>query len=374
MDMLVTHYRELHRFPEISGTETRTPQYIVNELSKMHYNPQRIGNAGIIADLVMDPQLPWLLFRADIDALAIQENSCAAVQSEVPGAMHACGHDSHCAMLLEAARLLRDTQLPHNIRFLFQPAEETTKGAAEMIECGALPRNLCACFATHVWPGIKKGVVATRPGALMASSDVFQINVFGKSAHCAQSYLGADALQSAVEIVSSFSKIKATAEDPNTILFCGSIHSGSSHNIVADAASVSGTIRSFSASDRKNIKALLTNSVSYANQTAGIHAELRWDGGCPAIQNNKIIIDLLKQMEPELMTDVAPTMAAEDFACYQEHAPGVMLWLGLGDVPPLHNEAFYVPEDILHSGVELWIKVATFDWSRALENTCHTQN
>jgi len=374
MDKLVTHYRQLHRFPELSGNENRTPQYIEDALSKMRYNPRRIGRAGVIADLVMDPKLPWLLFRADMDALAIQENSCAAVQSEVPGMMHACGHDAHCAMLLETARLLQDKHLPHNIRFLFQPAEETTKGAAEMIECGALPRNLCACFAMHVWPGIEKGMVATRPGALMASSDVFQINVFGKRAHCAQSHLGADALKSAVELVSSFSRIKATAEDPNTILFCGSIHSGNSHNIVADAASISGTIRSFSASDRKNIKDFLINSVSCASQAAGIHAELRWDGGCPAIRNDRIMVDLLKQLQPSLMEDTAPTMAAEDFACYQEYAPGVMLWLGLGDVPPLHNEAFYVPEDVLPFGVELWGKIAAFDWSRALKNTHHAQN
>lgn len=364
MDMLVAHYRELHRFPEISGSEKKTAQYISNELLKMGYNPQRIGSAGIIADLVMDPQLPWLLFRADMDALAIQENSCASVQSEIPGAMHACGHDSHCAMLLEAARLLRDKHLPHNVRFLFQPAEETTKGAAEMIECGVIPHNLCACFAVHVWPGIAKGTVATRPGTMMASSDVFQINVFGKSAHCAQSYLGADALQSAVKIVSTFPNINSTAEDSNTILFCGSIHSGSSHNIVADIASISGTIRSFSVSDRKNIKSLLTNSVSCASHTTGIHAELRWNGGCPAVQNNRVIIDLMKQIEPSLLDNVAPTMAAEDFACYQEYAPGVMLWLGLGDVPPLHNEAFYVPEDVLQLGVELWFKIATFDWSK----------
>lgn len=362
MDQLVTYYRELHRFPEISGTEKRTPQYIENALSKMRYHPRRIGSAGVIADLVTDPQLPWLLLRADMDALAIQENSCAAVQSEVPGRMHACGHDAHCAMLLETARLLRDAQLPHNIRFLFQPAEETTKGAAEMIECGAIPPNLCACFAMHVWPGIEKGKTATRPGALMASSDVFKIHLSGKSAHCAQSHLGADALKAAVSIVSSFPGIHAAAEDPNTILFCGSIHSGNSHNIVADAASVSGTIRSYSPRDRKNMKELLTESVSRASQTAGVRAELLWDGGCPAIRNDKNLIDLLKQLHPALIEDTAPTMAAEDFACYQEYAPGVMLWLGLGDVPPLHNEAFYVPEDILPLGVDLWRKIAASPW------------
>ena len=345
-----------------------------HSMLEMHYHPKRIGRAGVIADLVADPQLPWILLRADMDALAIQENSCAAVQSEGPGVMHACGHDSHCAMLLETAHLLRDQHLPHNIRFLFQPAEETTKGAAEMIQCGAIPDNLCACFAMHVWPGIEKGMVATRPGSLMASSDVFQINIFGKSAHCAQSHLGADALKAAVEIVSSFPRIKATAEDPNTILFCGSIHSGNSHNIVADAASISGTIRSYSPLDRKNMKGYLTDSVSCAGQTPGIHAELRWDGGCPAVRNDRSMIDLLKLLHPLLMDDTVPTMAAEDFACYQEYAPGVMLWLGLGDVPPLHNEAFFVPEDVLQSGVALWMKIAAFDWSRARKDAGRAQD
>lgn len=369
MDNLITHYRQLHRFPEISGTERKTPQYIAKALGEKGYDPRSVGNAGILADLVTDPKLPWLLFRADMDALAIQEKSCAPVQSENPGVMHACGHDAHCAMLLEAARLLRDEHLSHNIRFLFQPAEETTKGAAEMVACGVIPDNLRACFAVHVWPGVAKGRVTTRPGTMMASSDVFKIRVSGRSAHCAQSHLGADALRAAVKIVSLFPEIKATAEDPNTILFCGSIHSGNSHNIVADVAQVSGTIRSYSPSDRKRIKSLLASAVSDATEATGTYGELLWDGGCPAIQNDSLIIDRLKQIEPTLMDDAVPTMAAEDFACYQEYAPGAMLWLGLGDVPPLHNEAFYVPEEILYTGAELWRKIAVFDWSKELAHT-----
>ncbi len=354
-------FRQLHTIPEVSGEEVLTSQYIEGALRDAGYVPHRIGATGMYADLVRDESLPWILLRADMDALPIAEHSGVAYPSAHDGVMHACGHDAHCAMLLAAAAQLRDRTLPQNVRFLFQPAEETTKGAAEMIAGGAMPPQTVACFAVHVWPGVSFGTVATKAGALMASSDVFRIAIGGRSVHCAQRHRGADALQTAVAIAAALPAIEQTAGD-DTILFCGSIHSGSSHNVVPDEASLYGTLRTYSPAARRDIKAQIEHTAADTAAAYGTTATVQWDGGCPAVHNSAALIRRLQALEPSLCVDAAPTMAAEDFACYLEHADGVMLWLGIGDTPPLHNETFYVPEEILPRGVALWERIAAADW------------
>lgn len=357
-----TYYEHLHKNPELSGQEFQTAEYIFSCLQEMGYAPQRIGKTGVYADLVTDAALPWVLLRADIDALPIQEDSDLAYTSRNEGVMHACGHDSHASMLLEAADRLKNENLPQNIRFLFQPAEEATQGAAEMIENGVIPENLTACFAMHVWPGITKGVPFAIPGPQMASSDVYKITIHGKSAHCAQSHLGNDALQTAVSIGAKLPEIKALSEDPRTILFLGSIHSGHSHNIVPDDASLWGTIRTYSPEDRQTLKSTLETTVAEMTKKFGTTADFIWDGGCPAVRNDPELVTELSRLIPEMSSDVLPTLAAEDFACYLEHAPGVLIWLGAGDTAPLHNPRFVVPQELLPIGVSLWLKIASHPW------------
>lgn len=359
---VVSLYRQLHAMPEVSGEEHLTSRYIERALEQAGYAPRRIGATGVYADLVSDRALPWLVLRADMDALPVKENSCAVCPSERDGVMHACGHDAHCAMLLAAAAGLRGQALPQNIRFVFQPAEETTRGAAELIAAEVMPQVVCACFGMHVWPGIARGVVATRAGALMASSDVYQIRIRGTSAHCAQREKGADALSTAVQIAARLPAIEEEVGHGDAVLFCGSIHSGGTHNVVPDEASMTGTLRTYSAAVRRDIKVQLEQTAADAAARFGTTAQVIWDGGCPVLHNDGRLIDCLRVLVPELCDGAAPTLAAEDFACYLEHAPGVMLWLGIGDTPALHNEAFYVPEQILPDGVALWMKLASWDW------------
>ena len=358
----VFHYRNLHRIPEASGEEYETSAYIVEALGKAGYKPQKAGGTNVYADLVVDPSYTWLLLRADMDALPVEENSCATTKSEHPGWMHACGHDSHCAMLLTAAEMLRGEKLSHNIRFLFQSAEEVTQGAMQAIEHGVLPENLLACFAMHVWPGVPEGSLVTRPGPLMASSDVYRIRIHGRSAHCAQSHKGADALQTAVLVASKMPELKAKAES-ETVLFCGSIHSGHTHNVVPDEAELYGTLRTYTEVDRELLKSGLVALAHEAASKFGTQAELIWDGGCPAVTNDATVIEKLQTLICDLSDSAEATFAGEDFAYFQQHAPGVMLWLGTGDTPPLHNGGFYVPETILAKGADTWMKIALRDWN-----------
>jgi len=362
MTGVVEYYRHLHRFPERSLQETETANYIEKELKALGYQPRRYCQNGIVADLVTDPELPWILLRADMDALPITENSCAAMPSEHPGVMHACGHDSHVAMLLGAAQTLAGSRLPQNVRFLFQPAEEITVGAAGMIEAGAVPENTRACFAVHVWPGVKKGQLATRPGALMASSDRYRLTVTGKSAHCGQQHLGADALQTAAAIVGKIPQIKALAEDARTVLFCGSLTSGTAHNIVADKAVMTGTLRTFGEGDRALMKTKLAAEAQTIAEHYGTAVQLDWECSNPSLDNSKELINVLGTLTQDFCGEITASLTAEDFSRYQRIAPGVLLWLGTGDTPPLHTPSFYVPEEILPIGVDFWTKVANHPW------------
>lgn len=358
-------YRDLHQIPELSNQEFDTALYVEDALRSWGFSPRRVGQTGVTADLAVGEHLPWILLRADMDALPGEEESCAAEPSRHNGVMHSCGHDAHMAMLLAAAERLAGEKAPQNIRFLFQPAEETTQGAAQMIAHGVLPDHLLACFSLHVWPGVPLGRLAVRSGAMMASSDVYRVSISGKSAHCAQAAKGADALRSAVSLAARLPQIKEIAEHPDTILFCGSIHSGNSHNIVPDQAALRGTIRSFSEEDRSLIKAALERELYAVTKTFGTTGELTWDGGCPVVHNSDVLIKEMVSIFPDLMTDAAPSLAAEDFALYQQHAPGVLTWLGTGATPPLHSSSFFVPEEILPLGQKFWESISRWDWAKA---------
>ena len=353
-------YRDLHKIPELSEKEYETSKYIYNALTNMGYSPLFVGDTGVYADLISGNNLPWIILRADIDALPICEDTDCDYASQNNSVMHACGHDAHTAMLLECAMHLFGKTLPHNIRFVFQPAEETTTGAAKIIDT-VIPKNLIACFAMHVWPLVPMGQVVTKVGALMASSDFLKLKFYGKSAHCSTQEKGNNALLSAVDMVSAFPKINKTATDNKALLFCGSIHSGSLHNIVPDYSEIYGTIRTYSPQHRNNVKDIIEKTAKDISAKYGTTPKIDYDGGCPPVYNNEMLVNILSN-NFGVNTNATPTLAGEDFALFGERAPSCMMWLGIGDTPPLHNEKFYVPQDVLPIGVNHWIKIAKYNW------------
>lgn len=360
------YYKALHQMPELSEQEVETSRYIFDILVSFGYSPVMLGGTGVYADLLCGDTLPWILLRADIDALPIKENCDIPYSSKNDGIMHACGHDAHTAMLLEAARLLKDKRLTHNIRFVFQPAEETTTGATKIIN-DVIPKNLIACFAMHVWPCVPFGKAVTKSGALMASSDFLKLKFYGKSSHCSNQEKGANALLSAVDMVSAFPDINKTVTDNKAMLFCGSIHSGTLHNIVPDYSEIYGTIRTYSVAHRENIKALINKTAHDIASQYGTKPDIAYDGGCPPVYNDEKIVDILCGDKFGVSNNATPTLAGEDFSFFGQYAPSCMLWLGLGDAPPLHNEKFYVTQEVLPIGVNLWTKIAAFDWGEALK-------
>lgn len=360
--MVTKHYEALHRIPERAFQEYRTAAYLEQALEDAGYAPVRVGETGLYADLCTDPSLPWLLFRADIDALPVTEETGLPFASETEGMMHACGHDAHAAMLLTAAALLKGSELPQNIRFLFQPAEEITSGAKEMIEAGAIPENTLAAFGFHVWPQLPKGKVLAKAGPLMASSTRIYIDCVGKNAHCSKRYEGADALLTAATIATRFHEAEAMAEGDGTVLFCGRLNSGTAHNIVSVQAEMVGTLRSYSEESRERVLSKLEQIVQESAAQFGTQAKLSAVAYNPAVVNPEELAHKVKQLLPEAISEFDTSLAAEDFSRYQQQVPGMFLWLGVGDMAALHNGKFYVPKEVLPIGVDGWLKIANYKW------------
>ena len=362
MDRLLEYYEYLHTNPELSRQEFRTAEFLEEALCRMGYSPVRVGKTGVYADLVVDEELPWVMLRSDMDALPVTEETGVSYASRNPGVMHACGHDSHMAMLLSAAEELKGKVLPQNVRFLFQPAEEGVTGAVEMVAAGVIPQNTAAVFGMHVWPGVPKGKVLAKAGPLMASTTTIQIRVKGLSAHCGNRERGNDALMTMAQILVRSKEAESLADGDGSILFFGKLQSGTSHNIVASSADMTGALRTYYPKTRERILAKLEEIVAQTAAEYKTEAEVICSSFAPAVINPEALTRQVRMLLPNVITQMEPTRIAEDFSRYQEKAPGVLLWLGVGDTPSLHNSKFLVPKEVLPIGVDAWIRLAEYKW------------
>lgn len=361
--MLRKYYQDLHRSPELSGQEEKTACYLMAALTDMGYEPVRIGKHGVYADLCVDRELPWLLFRSDMDGLPVQEETGVCYASETPGVMHACGHDAHMAMLLQAAEELKGKNLPQNIRFLFQPAEETVMGAEEMIRLNAVPEKCGNVFGMHVWPGVPKGKVLAKAGPLMASATNIRITCSGLSAHCGNRERGKDAMMTLAQILTRTGEVEALAAGDGSILFFGKMHAGTGHNIVAAQGSMEGTLRTYDPAVREKMLAKLEEIAAQTAEAYGTAVEVICSAYAPAVINPEGVTCHLQRLLPNSIRQMEPTRIGEDFSRYQEKVPGVLLWLGVGDTPSLHNSKFLVPQEVLPVGVEAWVRIAEEKWT-----------
>jgi amidohydrolase len=362
MSNLLQYYEYLHANPEVSRQEYRTAEYLVKTLSQMGYSPVRAGDTGVYADLVTDPAASWVMLRSDMDALPVNEETGVPYASRNPGVMHACGHDGHMAMLLTAAEELKNKKLPQNIRFLFQPAEEGVTGAVDMVAAGVVPENTAAVFGMHVWPGLPKGKVLAKAGPLMASTVTIQLWCRGLGAHCGNREKGRDALMTMAQILARSKEAEALAEGDGSILFFGMLHSGTSHNVVASEASMKGTLRTYYPETRRKILAKLEQIVAETAAEYRTEVEVVYSSSAPAVINPEELTERVQQLLPDVLTEMEPTRIAEDFSRYQEKAPGVLMWLGVGDTPSLHNGKFLVPKEVLPTGVDTWVRLAEHKW------------
>lgn len=317
-----------------------------------------------------------VLLRGDMDALPMQEETGLDFASQVPGAMHACGHDAHSAMLVGAARALcaRRESLSGSVVFMFQPGEEGYHGARFMIEDGLLdePRPEAA-FALHIMPNAPAGMICSRPGALLASTDALNITVRGKGGHAAMPHEGIDPIPVACEIVTALSTFVARqipVTDP-AVLSITQINAGSAYNIVPDEVKLKGTLRTLSSATRSKARAGLTRIAEMIAAAHGCTAEVVIDDGYPVTMNDPRALSLMRGVAERLggesawHTMAAPIMGGEDFSYVLREIPGAMSFIGVartgtepGTNPPLHNTKMTIEEEVMARGVALHCAVA----------------
>lgn len=349
----MTAWRQhLHRRPEIGLECHETAAFVVERLREFGIDQIETGVArsGVVAVIDGHGPGPVTGLRADMDALPIMEETGADYASEIPGAMHACGHDGHTTMLLGAARYLAETRnFAGQVVLIFQPAEEGPGGARIMVEEGVLTRyGLDQIYALHTLPGLEAGRFSTCAGPIMAAVDTFDIEVTGQGGHAAFPHETRDPIVAACGIVQAIQTISSRNLESGARLVVGvsQIHTGSAENIVPERAHINGTIRSFDPGVQDMAHRRLLEITQGQAASYGVTATLEIERGYPATINHDTETALAAQTAAEIVggdrveTSRAPEMGAEDFAYMLNVMPGSYLFLGQGAGPGLHQAGF----------------------------------
>jgi amidohydrolase len=374
--------RDIHEHPELSNREFRTARLVARHLEELGLEVRRgVAHTGVVGVLRGGHPGPAVALRADMDALPVTEEVDVPFASKVRtvylgrevGVMHACGHDAHTAILLGVADVLAGVRerLAGSVVFLFQPAEEGAPpgemgGAKLMLEEGAFgdPRP-DAVFGLHVVPQHRVGEVAYTPGGAMASSDRLTITVKGRQTHAAYPWLGVDPIAVASRIVLALEAIPARRVDARipAVVSIGAIHGGVRHNIIPDEVELLGTIRALDPDLRHELHEKVRSTAVAIARSADAEAEVDIALGYPITNNDP---ELAARMLPTLeriagrdrVVRALPRTGAEDFAFFQERAPGLYLWLGVRppdvseeEAAPNHSPRFFVDEGALLLGV-----------------------
>jgi amidohydrolase len=382
-EKVITWRRHLHQYPELSNREFETAKYITNHLKSLGLEVQTgVAHTGVVAKLSGGKKGPLIALRADMDALPVTEQvdlpfaskQTSTYRGNEVGVMHACGHDTHVAILMAVAESLvkiKD-QLAGEVLFVFQPAEEGApegeEGGAElMLKEGLFKQKPEAVFGLHVTSSLNTGQIGFREGPLMASEDSFTINVTGRQTHGSRPWNGVDPIVASSQIIMATQTIASRQVDvtkaPSVISF-GAINGGIRSNIIPDNVELIGTIRTFDQTMRADIKKRLAKTAELVAESAGAKADVHIDHGYPVTVNN---IALTQKITPTLAriagadniitTDLIT--GAEDFSYYALETPGLFYFLGVTPkdqnaktAPSNHSPQFYVDENALQLGVE----------------------
>ncbi|WP_271299110.1 M20 metallopeptidase family protein [Sphingomonas sp. CV7422] len=378
LDDAVSLRRAIHAEPEIGLDCRETTAKIKAALAGLPLEYHEGGStSGLIAILrgQKGDNGRTVLLRGDMDALAMQEETGLAFASTIPGRMHACGHDSHTAMLVGAARALsaRRDALPGTVVFMFQPGEEGHHGARFMIDDGLLDIAAAdAAFALHITPNAPAGVVITRSGPIMASADTVHVVVRGAGGHAAMPHDCIDPVPVACEIVTAFQTFVArniAVTDP-AVLSITKIEAGSAHNIIPGEVRMLGTLRTLSEATRTTMRAAIDRIATHIAAAHGATAEAWIDEGYPVVVNDPRGAALIEQVAVELDRPFAPMpqpmMGAEDFSYVLRKIPGAFAFIGAAPQgsdpatnPPLHNTRMTIEESVMAQGIAIHCAVAT---------------
>ena len=363
--------RDFHENPELLYEVHRTAGIVSDKLKQFGCDEvvTGIGRTGVVAVIKgkTDKSGKVIGIRADMDALPIEEATGAPHQSKVRGAMHACGHDGHTAILLGAAKYLAETRnFDGTAVMIFQPAEEGGAGAEAMLKDGLLERfGVQEVYGLHNMPGIPVGNFALRPGPLMAAADRFDIQIEGKGGHAARPHEGIDTLLVACQVVTALQSIVARNVNPleSAVVSVCSVQAGNTFNVIPQHARLLGTVRTLTDEVRDLCETRIRAVVESVCAAYGATVKIEYNRGYPVTRNHPEQADFLARIaaqvggEGAVDADVTPLMGAEDFSYMLEQRPGAYIFLGNGATPGVHHPAYDFNDEAIPYGVSLWAKV-----------------
>lgn len=345
MQPVVEYRRALHRIPELDDRLPETCAYVRSALASFELETFSPIPSSVCAFLNAG-KAETVAFRADMDALPVEEATGLPFASENAGAMHACGHDGNTAMALALAAYAsaRRDALPRNVLFLFQPSEETTGGAEKLCAAGVLEQyHAVRVFAMHLWPKLEQGEVYCRPGPIMARSNEVTVTLTGKSVHIGRAAEGIDALAAGAEYLRrAYAMLGDLPGEEPVVLRFGKMVSGTVRNAVSGKTVLEGSLRTFRDETQALCRGRLEEIGREIGKETGCGVEVFLNEGYPAVWNHEELYETVRSAlggdAPRLLN--APTLTAEDFSFYQRRVPGLFFLLGVGDTPELHSPEF----------------------------------
>lgn len=388
--------RDIHQNPELGNNEYRTAKLVADHLRLLGIEVQeKVGKTGVVGVLRGGKPGPCIALRADMDALPIVEKSNLAYASKVRstyngqevGVMHACGHDTHVAILMSVAEVLAGMKndIKGSVKFIFQPAEEGPPegeegGAPLMISEGVMDNpKVDVVFGLHIESFIEAGQIHYKPGAFMASSDWFTIKVKGKGSHGSQPWLGVDPISISAQITEALQTIVGRQMEivkAPVIITVGKIHGGVRNNIIPDDCIMEGTIRAFDEKMRQDVQQRIKNTATKMAEAWGATAEVSFDAKTMVTYNPP---DLVRQMLPSLQAAAGAdkviernwVTGSEDFSFYGTKAPSFFFYIGgmpsgndPDKAPPHHTAQFYVDDAGMKTGIKAFLNLV-FDYMHA---------
>jgi hippurate hydrolase len=363
---------DLHAHPEIAFQEHRTSERVAALLAGFGMEVQRgLAGTGVVGTLRRGGGRRAIALRADMDGLPMDEVNEVPYRSQVPGAMHACGHDGHMAMLLGAARELGESgRFDGTVHFVFQPAEENEGGGRVMVEEGLFDRfPVDAVFGLHNWPGLPAGHFAVRPGPVMAAFDVFEVKLRGRGAHGAMPHLAIDPVVAAAEMIGAFQTIVSRNVSPveAAVVSVTHLQGGDTWNVIPEEVRLRGSTRYFRPDVGRVVEDGMRRIAAGVAGAFGATAEVDYAHRYPATVNEPAAAAIAARVAAEvagperLAPDLEPSLASEDFAFMLQARPGCYACLGNGLADGgrgLHSPRYDFNDAILPVGAAYWVRLA----------------
>lgn len=369
MNQLLADRRALHQIPELDDRLPKTTAYLRSVLCSLHCDLTEPIPGAVCAFFDFGKENA-IAFRSDADALPILEQTGLPFASQIPGQMHACGHDGHMAMLLSLARWLdAQAELAQNVLLVFQPSEETTGGAKRVCQSGIFEKyHVKAIFGMHLWPGLAAGEIASRREEMMSRSCEVTIELTGKSSHIASAHNGIDAMAAGVAVYQRCMEMERTiAPQFFRLLKFGKFQSGTVRNAISGFTRIEGSLRAFQDDVFEKMQREIRRICEQTAEETGCKIEVTMNDGYPAVMNPPALYDRVRKVVT--FTELPkPVMITEDFSWYQRSLPGMFFFLGTGSTPALHAANFQFDETILEKGAVLWRQLAAENWEDICSN------